>query len=100
MELREINKKFDDWWETQVSFAESEKRNLRLAFTAGCKTYLNASPKTYRFRCGKWIVSVNASSLREARALASIELKLRADKLQVPPPARGWHLRQVRGNEA
>lgn len=91
----EIDKNFENWWKTVRGATEQDKARMRLAFVAGCQFVDSAKPKTYRFQSGRWVVSVQATSKREARILASAKLTQRAAKLISSPPPGGWRLRQL-----
>ncbi len=72
---------------------------MRLAFVAGCKFVESAKPKTYRFQSGRWIVSVQATSKREAKVIAYAKLTQRATKLKSSPPPGGWRLRKLAADQ-
>lgn len=91
----EIDKNFEKWWITVRGAADQEKHRMRLAFLAGCKLAESADAKTYRFQAGRWVVSVQATSKREAKIIAAAKLTQRAAKLQTSPPQGGWKLREL-----
>jgi hypothetical protein len=91
----EIDQNFENWWKTVRGATEQDKSKMRFAFLAGCKFVDSAKTKTYRFQSGRWVVSVQATSKREAKIIASAKLTQRAAKLLSSPPAGGWRLRQL-----
>ncbi len=72
---------------------------MRLAFVAGCKFVDSAKPKPYRFQSGRWFVSVQATSKREAKVIAAAKLTQRATKLKSSPPPGGWRLRELEADQ-
>ncbi|OOO15671.1 hypothetical protein BTE56_24320 [Agrobacterium pusense] len=91
----EIDQSFENWWKTVRGATEQDKARMRLAFVAGCKFVDSAKPKPYRFQSGRWVVSVQATSKREAKVIAAAKLTLRATKLKSSPPPGGWRLREL-----
>lgn len=91
----EIDKNFEQWWKSVIGAADHEKHRMRLAFLAGCKLAESAKPKSYRFQSGRWVVSVRAGSVREAKIIAAAKLTQRATKLMSSAPPGGWRLRQL-----
>jgi hypothetical protein len=91
----EIDQNFENWWKTVRGATEQDKSKMRFAFVAGCAFVDSAKPKTYRFQSGRWVVSVQATSKREAKIIASAKLTQRATKLQASPPPGGWKLREL-----
>lgn len=92
---REVDQNFESWWQTVKGVTEQDKSRMRLAFVAGCHFVESAKPKTYRFQSGRWVVSVKATSKREAKMIASAKLTQRAAKLQASPPTGGWKLQEL-----
>jgi len=86
---------FDEWWAsaTVKSRSAAAKEDARRAFIAGSR--FGNLPKSYRFQAGHWIVTVSATSEREAIIAATEKLNRRAEKLGATPPDRGWQLRQI-----
>jgi hypothetical protein len=91
----EIDQSFENWWKTARGATEQDKARMRLAFVAGCRFVDSVKPKTYRFQSGRWVVSVQATSKREAKIIAAAKLTQRATKLQASPPPGGWKLREL-----
>ncbi|OCJ68585.1 hypothetical protein A6U97_07990 [Agrobacterium tumefaciens] len=91
----EMDQNFENWWKTVRGATEHDKARMRLAFVAGCQFVDSAKPKTYRFQSGRWVVSVQATSKREAKIIATAKLAQRAAKLECSPPPRGWRLREL-----
>ena len=91
----EVDQNFENWWKTVRGVTEQDKARMRLAFVAGCRFVEGATPKTYRFQSGRWIINVQATSKREAKVIASAKLTQRATKLQASPPSGGWKLREL-----
>lgn len=79
---------FDRWWNSLASRTQVAlgKKNALKAFTAGHRAALNPQPKTYRFRSGRWVVSVKAMSMEYAIAEAERKLDDRAAKLAARRP--------------
>ncbi len=88
---------FDEWWASASvkSRSAAAKEDARRAFIAGSR--FGNTRKNYRFQAGRWIVTVSATSEREAMTAATEKLNQRAAKLGATPPARGWQLRQIDG---
>lgn len=95
----EIDQSFENWWSTVRGATEQDKARMRLAFVAGCKFVDSAKPKPYRFQSGKWVVSVQATSKREAKIIAAAKLTQRAAKLECSAPPRGWRLRELEADQ-
>ncbi|PZU72538.1 MAG: hypothetical protein DI546_13775 [Rhizobium sp.] len=95
----EIDQNFENWWKTVRGATEQDKARMRLAFVAGCRFVDSAEPKTYRFQSGRWVVSVQATSKREAKIIAEAKLTNRAAKLEASPPPKGWRLRELRSDQ-
>lgn len=91
----EIDHNFENWWKTVRGATDQDKARMRLAFVAGCQFVDSAKPKTYRFQSGRWVVSVQATSKREAKIIAAAKLTQRAAKLHTSPPQGGWKLREL-----
>ncbi|MDR6703005.1 hypothetical protein [Agrobacterium tumefaciens] len=91
----EVDQNFEIWWQTVRGVTEQDKSRMRVAFVAGCRFIESAKPKTYRFQSGRWVVSVKATSKREAKMIASAKLTQRATKLLASPPPGGWKLREL-----
>ncbi|CDI08727.1 exported protein of unknown function [Agrobacterium pusense] len=51
--------------------------------------------KQYRFRAGRWIVTVRAPTFAHAKIAAAAKLDQRAAKLFASPPACGWKLERL-----
>ncbi|MDP9758334.1 MULTISPECIES: hypothetical protein [Agrobacterium] len=95
----EIDQNFENWWKTLRGATDQDKARMRLAFVAGCQFVDSAKPKTYRFQSGRWVVSVQATSKREAKLIAATKLTQRAAKLESSPPPRGWRLRELEADQ-
>lgn len=95
----EIDQSFENWWKTVRGATEQDKARMRLAFVAGCKFVDSAKPKPYRFQSGRWVVSVQATSKREAKVIAAATLTQRATKLKSSPPPGGWRLRELEADQ-
>jgi len=91
----EIDQSFENWWKTVRGATDQDKARMRLAFVAGCQFVDSSKPKTYRFQSGRWVVSVQATSKREAKIIAAAKLTQRAAKLETSAPPRGWRLREL-----
>jgi hypothetical protein len=96
MRKTDIDKNFEVWRQTQAEENLTEEDALRLAFAAGCKFVEKKKFKPYRLRTGQWVVSVEATTLKDAKAIATARLNQRAKKLKVTPPSGGWSLQVVR----
>jgi hypothetical protein len=90
-----VTKSFENWCQTESQIDATEKERLRVAFEAGCAYAEKSKYKTYRFKTGRWIVTVEAKGLRDAKAKASARLTRRMEKLLAKPPAGGWSLQLV-----
>ena len=95
----EIDQSFENWWRTVRGVTEQDKARMRLAFVAGCKFVDSAKPKSYRFQSGRWVVSVQAISKREAKAIVAAKLTQRATRLKSSPPPGGWRLRELEADQ-
>lgn len=94
--------RFHDWWESigSQSRAGLDENTARTSFVAGCRITSKASPrqekegrgKQYRFRCGRWRVTVIAHSISEAKEKAIEVLDRRAEKFKASAPVGGWRL--------
>lgn len=86
---------FDEWWTSQDDRIPTKRArdNARSAFLAGCRVATEV--QDYRFRAGRWVVTVKAATLNEARKEAVRVLDRRASKLGAETPAHGWPLMQV-----
>ncbi|RSC38573.1 hypothetical protein EGT36_16330 [Agrobacterium sp. FDAARGOS_525] len=94
----EIDQSFENWWKTVRGATEQDKARMRLAFVAGCKFVDSAKPKLYRFQSGRWVVSVQATSKREAKVIAAAKLTQRATR-KSSAPGRGWRLRELEADQ-
>jgi hypothetical protein len=92
----DISKNFEKWRQSQPVETVAGEDALLLAFAAGCDVVENKKFRPYRFRTGRWIVMVEATILKDARAIATARLNQRAKKLAVTPPSGGWSLQVVR----
>lgn len=92
---------FNAWWNS-LTFTEQASINkymARRAYIAGMRAVPDPLVKTptpvqqaYRFRAGKWRVTVKATSLKAARVAAINKLDQRAEELGAKAPAIGWSL--------
>lgn len=85
---------FDQWWESQPDKLPTKRARdkARAAFLAGCR--MATEPKDYRFRSGRWVVTVRATTLESAKQEAVKTLDRRASKIGAIPPPDGWRLSQ------
>lgn len=90
-----VKKSFEKWYQSESEIGASDVERLRLAFEAGCAVAEKPKYKTYRFKTGRWVVTVEAKGLRDAKAKASARLNRRMKKLLAQPPAGGWSLQLV-----
>ncbi|NTE89526.1 hypothetical protein [Agrobacterium rubi] len=91
----ELDPVFEKWWKSQGVINDRDKSKARVAFVAAYKLALKQKAKTYNFQAGRWTVTVLATSMKDAKILATAKLNERAEKLLAKPPAGGWGLRLV-----
>ncbi|POO54418.1 hypothetical protein CPJ18_02680 [Agrobacterium rosae] len=97
MQRREINKKFDEWWETQNEFTARDRHKARRMFAVACTHVVK--PQSYRFQSGRWIVTVQARTEDDAKVMALAKLNERARKFMTKTPPGGWGIRRIDGDE-
>jgi ketosteroid isomerase-like protein len=90
-----VKKSFENWMQAQEESHTSREEQLRVAFEAGCSFAEKSKYKTYRFKTGRWVVTVEAKGLRDAKKKASARLTRRMEKLLAKPPSGGWSLQLV-----
>lgn len=106
---------FDEWWQEigPASRSSLDVDTARLSFVAGCRVVAKSQPaadagsqskpaarttslrlvrQKYRFRCGRWRITVHASNVDEAKEKALEDLNRRAEKFMTTAPRGGWHL--------
>lgn len=94
---REINIKFDEWWETQSQFTARDRHKARRMF--GDVYSHVVKPQLYRFQSGRWIVTVHARTEDDAKVMAIAKLDQRARKFMAKAPPGGWGLRRLNGDD-
>jgi hypothetical protein len=92
---RKFFQAFDLRWETVPDRIPTKRArdNARAAFLAGCRAA--TVPKDYRFKSGRWVVTVRAPTRDIANEGAIKMLDQRARKIGAVPPPKGWQLSQV-----
>jgi hypothetical protein len=97
MSKKDTSAGFNTWWDLLPAEAKKglDRRLAWMAFAAGCRYRSNPPKKTFRFRAGRWIVSVNAETFEDARVMASEKLDQRAERLGATPPPNGWPLTKL-----
>lgn len=100
MTKKDTSAGFKAWWDLLP--AETKKgvgqQVAWMAFAAGARYRMNPPKKTFRFRAGRWIVTVTADTFEDAREQASEKLNQRAMKLGATPPPNGWPLTKLAGS--
>lgn len=111
-QTKDFFSQFDEWWQGlgAASRASLNEDTARLSFVAGCRVVAKEKPaartaalrlvmQTYRFRCGRWRITVSAANLEEAKAKALVDLDRRAAKFMTTTPRGGWHLVLVKEHQ-
>ncbi|SDJ25283.1 hypothetical protein SAMN05428983_0832 [Agrobacterium fabrum] len=91
----DIDRNFERWWKSRSEAVNGDKESYRDAFTAGCVFVEQKKFKSYRFQAGRWRVSVEATSYRDAKIIAVAKLNQRAERLSASPPTGGWKLERL-----
>jgi len=91
---------FNAWWDLLPDGTKKgiDRRVAWMAFVAGSRHRMYPPKNTYRFRAGRWIVTVTADTLEDAREQAAEKLNQRAEKLGATPPPNGWPLTKIAGS--
>ncbi len=100
MAKKDTSAGFNIWWDllSDETKAGLDRRVAWMAFAAGCRYRMNPPKNTYRFRAGRWIVTVTAETFEDARVKAAEKLDQRAEKLGATPPTSGWLLTKLAGS--
>lgn len=100
MAKSDTNAGFKAWWDLVPAETKqvTDRQVAWMAFAAGCRFRMNPPKKTFRFRAGRWIVTVTADTLEDAREQAAEKLNQRAEKLGATPPPNGWPLTKIAGS--
>jgi hypothetical protein len=99
-EVKKVTKKkaaFDAWWSGLPSNVR-EGADIVFAkrcFRAGQIVGARPAKIKYRFRAGRYLVSVWSTSLKDALGEAEIELDFRVAKSGKSRPAAGWRFIKV-----
>ncbi|RUM11257.1 hypothetical protein EFB14_19285 [Rhizobium fabae] len=93
-EKRQKRTAFGSWWSTlPLELREGQDIDFaRRCFRAGHDTGATPPKKEFTFRTGKYLVSVWAADLADARKAAQIELDFRVANGGGVPPRAGWRL--------
>jgi len=100
MTKSDTNAGFKAWWDllSDETKAGIDRRVAWMAFVAGSRHRMYPPKNTYRFRAGRWIVTVTADTAEDARVKAVEKLDQRAEKLGATPPPSGWPLTKIAGS--
>lgn len=91
----DIDRNFERWWRSRSETISGDKETYREAFAAGCNFVEQKKFRPYRFQAGRWRVTVEATSFRDAKSIAIAKLNQRAERLSAPVPASGWKLERL-----
>ncbi|MGV1943526.1 hypothetical protein ACQZ5D_23865 [Agrobacterium sp. 22-211-1] len=99
MRKENIDRNFERWWKSRSETIGGDKEMCREAFAAGCDFVEQKKFRPYRFQAGRWRVTVEATSFRDAKtiaiAIAIAKLNQRAERLSTSVPAGGWRLERL-----
>lgn len=101
-EVEKVTKKkaFDAWW-SRLPSSVREGADIAFAkccFRAGQTVGSRPAKAKYRFRAGRYLVSVWSTCLKDALKEAEIELDFRVAKTGKSKPASGWKFTKVPDN--
>lgn len=91
----DIDRNFERWWKSRSETISGDKESYREAFAAGCDFVEQKKFRPYRFQAGRWRVTVEATSFRDAKTIAIAKLNQRAERLSASMPAGGWKLERL-----